>query len=238
MKKEIKIIAIAAILMAIPGYMAVAGEPQETSLTRQAGFAENLLQINRVKPLQNPQYTSANDILKRRIMDYQNKVVGEVVDTIIDKNGYVASLLVDFDRMHLRQNVFIDYQKTGVEGTADGYVLALREDEISQRYPELLADIQTAAGEEGDVISVKKLRGEALRNERGRKIGTVKDILFAPNGRRVEALYVSVDYDTVRDIGIAVPYNAVKFEGKMDKPNPVLAKADAETLIDFAKSQR
>ncbi|MCB1783758.1 MAG: PRC-barrel domain-containing protein [Alphaproteobacteria bacterium] len=205
---------------------------------QQKGFKENLLLMNRVKPLQNPQYQDVQHTLDRRVMDYQQKTVGQVEDLLVEPNGYVSSVEVDFDRMHLRQSVYVDYQAMAIQGTLDGYVLALREDEIAKKYPELLSNIETAAGDDSDLISIQKLRGADLENEIGRKIGTIRDILFSTNGRRAEGLYVSVSYDTVRNVGVAVPFNAVEFRNKGGRLEPTLAKDEALALVDFARSQR
>lgn len=51
---------------------------------------QQITSLNRIDPLQNPQYESASDILKRRMLDRKNKVVGSIRDIVINENGNIA----------------------------------------------------------------------------------------------------------------------------------------------------
>ena len=71
---------------------------------------EMITQLNQIEPKQNPGFDSADEILTRRILDHKNKVVGEVHDITIKENGSIAAMQVDFNRLRLGPEVFVNYR--------------------------------------------------------------------------------------------------------------------------------
>lgn len=200
-----------------------------------AAFMEQLAQLNRMAPLQNPRYERARDILNRKILDSGNKTIGEVQDVVLDRSGNVESLLARFDRLHLRQDVYVNYQQMAVHGMTDGYRLAFQAARVEEMYPELLAGIETASGEDSDTVNLKALQGMALRDAQGQKIGEIKDVLFSPDGRFVQGLYVEVDSGTARGAGVAIPFDAVTFLEKSRWTGALLGEQDAQALLEFSR---
>lgn len=233
------LVAIAAVSAWVfnPAIVFAAKNNTQTEALQAHVFMEQLATLNRIAPLQNPRYERAEDILDRRITDNRNKAIGEVKDVVLHESAYVSSLLVDFDRLHLSQEVFLNYEAMSIHGTADGYRLAFDSAQIEDMYPELLANIETASGRDGSLVSLSDLQGMTIRNARGSKIGAVKDVLFLPDGRFVEALYVAVDYGTIRNVGVAIPFDWIAFRKDRQWKSATLDKEKAQALVDFARSR-
>ncbi len=172
---------------------------------------KNVHDMNRLKPLQNPRYIRFEKVLKRKVIDSHNKVIGEVDDILVDAKGHVSSLHVVFDRLHLRQSVYLNYGALDIESVSNGYRLSFDDEQVAALYPEFLANIETASGQ-SDVFSLSSVIGQKVINAKGRKIGQVSDILFDDTARTAKALYINVNYKTTRDQGVAVPFSKVSLD--------------------------
>lgn len=204
-----------------------------------AQLQTKLSEMNRLKPLQNPRYKQSENILNSRIIDQHKKVVGEIQDALIDvgQNGKITSLLVEFDRLHLRQPVFLNYEALGISTTTNGYQIQASANDLSERYPELLANIQTASGEDGDILSLSSIMGRTVRTSKGLKIGSVQDILFNKSGASVKAAYLNISYKTLRNKGVAVPLDVLEFTTKNGYVNVAIDQRYADTIITFVKKK-
>jgi sporulation protein YlmC with PRC-barrel domain len=195
---------------------------------------QQITTLNRIDPLQNPQYESASDILKRRMLDRKNRVVGSIRDIVINENGNIAYIDVDFDRMKLGRPVFVNYGSFNVKAVANGYSMAFDAKEIENLYPSMLAEIETAAGEE-DTYALSKMKGLELWTASGRRIGTVSDVLFGSEGRRAELLYVSLTTGNLRGAGVAIPFGQADYSGLSTKRRVTLPDDTAEAVLLFAE---
>lgn len=195
---------------------------------------QQITTLNRIDPLQNPQYESASDILKRRMLDRKNRVVGSIRDIVINENGNIAYIDVDFDRMKLGRPVFVNYGSFNVKAVANGYSMAFDAKEIENLYPSMLAEIETAAGEE-DTYALSKMKGLELWTASGRRIGTVSDVLFGSEGRRAELLYVSLTTGNLRGAGVAIPFGQADYSELSTKRRVTLPDDTAEAVLLFAE---
>ena len=206
------------------------------STTGTPAFNNQLLsvrQFNAIKPLQNPEYERGTRVLERRVLDSKNRVVGMVDDIILAPNGSIESLKVDFDRLRLSTPVYINYRTLKVSSVTRGYQLSFNETEIADIYPGLLADIATAAGDEGD-LSLARLKGVPVLSDNGRRIGTIKDILFASAGNRAQAVYVEMMGAAMNETGVAIPFRSGTFREQGSKITLVLPDALADAMLNFA----
>jgi sporulation protein YlmC with PRC-barrel domain len=197
---------------------------------------EIIAEINRAHPLQNPKYETATDILGRRMLDRKNKVVGSIKDIVLNQTGGIAFLDVDFDRMKLGRKVFVNYSTFNVKPVTNGYAMSFDSNEIEEIYPSLLADIESAAGDEDNVLSLSKVQGTEVWNASGERIGTVNNILFGSNGQRAEAVYITLTQGNLRGDGIAVPFSQVNFSEVAGKRRATVADDTAEAMIAFARA--
>lgn len=203
-------------------------------------FSSNLLTVreyNTIQPLQNPDYERGEKILSRRVIDSKNKVVGKVDDVILAGNGSIESLKVDFDRLRLSTPVYINYRTLRINSVTRGYQLSFNDAEIAEIYPGLLADIATAAGGEGEDLSLSKLAGTQVAAADGRKIGKIGDVLFASSGNRADALYVDMSFGALRDKGVAIPFRSGTYSDDGLKTTLVIPDDLAEAMISFASQK-
>lgn len=105
---------------------------------------------------------------------------------------------------------------------------------IKEIFPEILANIDTAAGDSASSISVKNLIGANIRADDGRRIGKVGDVMFSKNGDRVTALLANISYRTIRGETVALPFSSVEYLPKGTGFEILLADQQADTVLEFA----
>lgn len=193
--------------------------------------------MNRIQPLQNPEYETSARISARRVTDSKNKVVGEVRDVILNKNGSISSLQIEFDRLGLGTPVYMDYSANRIDEISNGYALRFEDDQIEELYPSMLAGIETAAGEQQDTFSVQKLKGAAVMTKDGRKIGNVQEVLFNKRGRRAEALLLAMLIGGMRGETLAIPIGMTEIEPASGKVKATIENKQADAIIDYAKEK-
>lgn len=199
---------------------------------------EMITQLNKIDPQQNPGLDSADEILKRRVLDQKNKVVGDVLDIVIKDNGSITAMQVDFNRLRLGPEVFLNYRDMNARPTTNGYSLGFNDEQLTTLYPTFLSNIEAAAGSEEEAYSVRKLLGTQVKAEDGRKIGLVEDVLFAANGGRVEAFLVSMQINNLRGRELAVPIDMAKIETSTFGRSLVVRDIQADAMIDYADDDR
>ena len=220
------LISMALCLIAFP----VAAQEYNTTL-------EAINQMNDIKPLQNPGYERADEILKRRVLDQKNKVVGDIRDIVVKENGSIDQLRVDFNRLNLGNEVFVDYRDLNARPTSNGYTIGFSSDQIKTLYPEFLANIDTAAGDDAETFSLRKMLGSPVVALDGRKLGVIEDVLFSSNGARAEALYVSMQISNLRGRSIAIPIGMAKMENTSIGQRFVVRDDQADAMVDYAEKK-
>lgn len=201
---------------------------------------ESLNTINAARPLQNPQYERGEQVLKRRILDRKNKVVGEVRDLLIARSGAVEAITIEFDRLQLMAPVTLNRRSTEIRPSSNGYMLSLEASQIAPLIPGLLADVETAAGNaDNPQISLRRMdRIDVMIEGGGGKIGHIRDVLFNADGDRIEALYVAMTAGTMRGESIAIPFEAAAIR-ENNGPLAAFVSADfAKAMTDFAARKR
>ncbi|GJL85758.1 MAG: hypothetical protein DHS20C02_15330 [Micavibrio sp.] len=201
-------------------------------------YMETLSELNRIDPMQRSSYERADKILRRRVLDNKNKVIGEVNDIILSSNGSIESLYVDFNRLRLGPAVYLNYRQMNISSVSNGYALAFDDNQMENIYPDLLANIATAAGEDEDDTSVKNVVGATVKSEDGRKIGEVKNVLFSANGGRAEVLYLAMAFGVLRGQKVGLPYGSLEYRPTAGGKAEIIAtKEQADAIIDFVKSE-
>lgn len=223
--KSLHIIALAIIgIIMVP----------QTSMAQNSRALEQISDINRINPLQNPEFDRDTKIVNRKIIDRKNKVVGRVSDVIVNSNGTIASIITDFDRLRLGDDIALNYRNLNIRGRSDSYVLSMDADEIRDFYPQLLSGIETASGDGNSSFSVRKIAGAQLVAKDGRKIGKVKNVLFSNNGGIVRALYADLTYGKARGDTVAVPFRNVKFSTQKGRLKGTIDNDIADAMLQIA----
>ncbi len=201
-------------------------------------FLESLSEINRIDPVQRKGYESAAQTLDKRVLDNKNKVVGEVNDVVLGDNGEIESLYVDFDRLHLDSPVYISYRQMNINSVSNGYAMAFNDKQIQDIYPELLAGIETAAGEDAGNVSVRNVIGATVKTKDGRKIAEVEDVMFSTGGGRAEVLYLALAYSVMRGKKLGVPYSSMEYRPTPGGKAEIIATNEqADAIAAFVKSK-
>jgi len=195
---------------------------------------EQLEKIEKSRPLRNSRYISSKAVISDRVLDRTNRVIGEVRDVVLDRNGAIFSLNIDFNRLRLGTGpILVDYNDMGLRPASNGYKTSYTDDEIRVRLPQILAGLESASGQETDTYSIKNLVGRTFYSADGRKLGTIKDVLFDRNGYRAELLYVMFSHKTARGKSLAIPFREAYYEaGKLTLKNDY-----AKTILAFAQEK-
>ncbi|MGQ0526607.1 MAG: PRC-barrel domain-containing protein [Alphaproteobacteria bacterium] len=202
----------------------------------QRNLHEDLTTLNRIQPLQHPDYDTSKEILDRRILERKNKVIGEVDDVVLNGNGNIVSLEVEFDRLGHHQPVTLNYNSMNAEPVTNGYILGFEQSEIEDLYPAMLANVETAAGGEEEYYSLQRLTGTEIRTPDGRRIGKIADVLFGARGDRAEAFYVTMEQGTARGKGIAIPYDVLEIRRDGGVLKATVTPEQAKAMSDFSKN--
>jgi sporulation protein YlmC with PRC-barrel domain len=198
---------------------------------------DTITEANRIQPLQNPGLTKSADVLDRRLLDRTNKVVGVVQDVVVQANGSIAALNVDFDRLRLGAPVFVNYNDMSIRPGSDSYIVGFADDEIETLYPTLLANVETAAGEGTDIFSVKQVLGTSVKAADGRDIGVVQDILFGAEGGNAEAIYINLKTGLIRGKAVAVPFTMADLSTAASEKKITIGNEQADALLKFASEK-
>lgn len=201
-------------------------------------FYETLAQMNRIDPLQNTRLRQATQIQNSNIQDEQNKVIGHVRDMILAKDGAIHSISIEFDSQHLPTEVYFSYDSKDIISYSDGYGLNMSEERIQSIYPELLANIETAAGDSSmDRYSMNTLVGAQIKKENGEKLGKVENIMFNKEGTQARGLFISMTRQGMRGETLSIPFDAVSVKpGTSIKPTLMVSNEKAQNIIDFVKA--
>lgn len=213
--------------------LAIVSIPAKVQAQAFDTFTQVLNDFNSIKPLQNPNWERSRDTLKNNILDNKNKVVGNLNDIILSPEGSISSLNVDLNRLQLGE-INLNYSDLGISASTSSYKMGYDDGQIEDVYPELLANIETAAGNTGDSISVKNLVGSDVTDDTGRRIAKVEEVLFSESGDRAEAILVRVNYKTVRGESVAMPFSSVEYQPNGGRFDVKVTKQQADTILKFA----
>jgi sporulation protein YlmC with PRC-barrel domain len=195
---------------------------------------DTIVKMNRIQPLQNPDLSKSADIINRRMLDRTNKVVGEVRDVLVSPNGSIEALNVDFNRLRLGAPVYLNYREMSVQAASDSYIVGFADNQIETLYPELLANVATAAGGDVETLSVKNVLGAEVKAQDGRMIGVVDDVLFSSNGDRADSLLINNKAGLMRGKTVAIPFGMADFAALNTGNTIILENPEADALLNFA----
>ncbi len=177
----------------------------------------------------------ANDLLRDRVLDKKNRVIGEVNDVILDKNGAIVMLDVDFNRLHNQTNsVLIDYNDMGVVPSTNGYKLNYSDGEIERLMPSMLDNLDTAGGKyyNSNKLSISRLKGQKIYNSQGDIIGEVTDVVFDTLGSYAKKLYIALSDKTVSGKKVAVPFRSIN----SDVQKLMVSDGAAQAMLKYAQT--
>lgn len=195
-----------------------------------------ITKMNRIKPLQNPRYETANELLDRNILDSSKKVAGYVKDIIINTDsGEISSILANFDRLNLSNDAYLNFDSLEIRSFSNGYGIGFRSEVIKEIYPTLLSDIETAG--QGNIISLTSVLKRRVVTSEGKMIGTVDNVLFNRQATKANGLFIKVSSGTIFEEGILIPFILAKFVDKPSGPEAQIHQAVADAMIEYLKDR-
>ena len=231
--KNLKIIILSAVVLSFSAI------PLSVHAQSAVRINQHISDLNQIKPLQNPAWQRSADVLKSRILDRKNKVVGDLEDIIVGQQGVVDSLKVDLNRLQLGTEVYLNYNNMNIRSAERAYITNFDDDRIEEIYPELLANIESASGGDNGLISIKNLNNADVEAEDGRRLGKVEEIMFDINsGNRAEALIIRVRASGIRGTSVAVPFYMPRYDVESaTRYNVVVSNAEADAILDVARTK-
>lgn len=195
---------------------------------------QKIVEINKIKPLQNPTLKQGSKILRWNMLDNSNRVVGEVKDLTLSGSGNISAMEVTFNRIQKDAPVFLNYRAQKIRPASQGYVTNFSANELELIYPSLLSDVEAAAGEAGDV-SLNRMMGAKVKYADGRSIGTIKDVLFGGDGDWADAILIAVKSGIIQNKQVAVPFRYLSFSEGLFGFEAEMTTDAADAMLNFAK---
>ncbi len=172
-------------------------------------------------------------------MDRNNKVIGDLEDIAVAKQGAIRALQVDLNGLQLGPDVFYGFDALGIQPVQNGFVMNVESEKMDEATPQLLAGIETASGPESDMMSIQNLKNSDVVFAGGERLGKVEEIMFDDHGAgRAEALVIRVNYKSVGGYSIAIPFNAPEYNSTSGNRYEVeLSQAQADAILEFAQNR-
>lgn len=228
------LIALIALVLAAPAPTQAASSELPDPL-----YALELNQYNQKNPTQDDRYTRGSRLLSSKILDSQGRTLGKVIDIRLEKGGSLRALDASLNRMGGHSaNLPLDTSIITVKPVeGGGYQLAQNANQLKSLMPQLLANVDVAAGPalSSDIVSVQRLINGGVFSEKGPRIGTIEDVMFSYGGARAQSILVRVDYKTVTGKRVAIPVDSGVFAPGNLYTDMILPSPRAQTLVEFAK---
>ena len=193
--------------------------------------------LNENDPLQSPRYDHSDDMLKSRILDNHNRVVGQVLDAVYDEDGELAYLYIDFERNYLGK-AYIDYKKRHLRPVSNGYIMNIDEDQIKTSFPGFTKNLRQIGIENANhVLHLSRLKDAQIQSRDGRRLGQASEVLLSKRGTEVQAVFLELNYKSHQFSKLALPFDAfsVEYNGKLVKL--ILPDEAFDKILKFAASE-
>lgn len=195
-----------------------------------------IIEMNRIKPLQNPRYQTAEELLDRNILDSTKKVAGYVEDIIIDTNsGEISSIKASFDRLNINQSAYLNFESLDIRSFSKGYGIGYRSEIIEEIFPTLLADIETAGA--GDRVSLSKVVGRKVVTNEGKMIGKVENVMFNAKATKAVGLFVKLSSGSMVDEEILIPFILASFVDRPSGPVAVIHEKVKKHMVHYLQNR-
>lgn len=207
---------------------APAGTPEE--------YTSRVLMLNQISPRQNPQYKLGTSALNHRLLDQNRRSLGEVTDITLGEAGQMKSIEADVMATGFDQTLVFDVVAYNVTSDSDAFSVTMTRDQVQDNLPDLMAQMDTAAGEGDQPISVKSLIGARVQTSRGTQVAVVDDVLIQEQRKVAAALLLTLMGGSGRTT-IAVPYVDAKISRTGNKATVELSEEQARVIGSYAKKR-
>lgn len=200
-------------------------------------YLNTLNQYNRIKPLQNPLWKRSSKVLKGKITDNSNRVIGKIEDILVSPEGAIESIKGDLNRLRISSDVPLNVVELNMSPNSNGYSTSFDNSQVADLIPQILAGVATASGDEDSVFSVDRLVGSDVKSRDGRRLGKIQEVMFSDTGSSVEALIIRVRYGTVGGESVAIPFPDATYKKNGKRVEALIPDNRADSIIAFAKDK-
>ena len=205
----------------------------EVEVKEEKTFSELLEDYNKTDPSHSALFVTSREVNGWRVAGNDGKVVGEVRDVYIDASGNVKYVVTKFNRLRIREDVFMNPAEVQMSNIGNKYQLGLSEEQI-ETGSENMVKGKLPEAEENSVFTAKDLDRKKLETARGDKLGQVETILFAEDGLSAKALLVKVNFGPVRNKTMAIPFEALTIGIERGRPKVIISSEDAAAILTQA----
>ncbi len=224
-------LALAALLILGSAPAKAADSPQ----TNDPAFTSAVLELNKVNPVQNPQYKLASRVTDSRLLDQNRRTLGKVTDVTFDQQGKMTSVQADVTATGFQQSLSFDVAAYNVAAESDILTVGLTRDQVQNSLPALLGQIDTAAGEgEGQPITARSLIGASVKTPKGDTIGRVDNVLIDERRKIAVALLLTLASGSGQST-VAIPYQAPKIERHNVRASVEVTEDQAKIASAYAR---
>ena len=200
-------------------------------------YTSRLLGLNQITPRQNPQYKLGSTALNHRLLDQNRRGLGEVTDITLGEGGSLKSIEADVMATGFDQTLVFDVVAYNVTSDSDAFSVTMTRDQVQDNLPDLMAQMDTAAGEDGgQPITVKSLIGARVQTSKGTQIAVVDDVLIQEQRKVAAALLITLMGGAGRTT-VAVPYMDAKIDRRGSKATVEVSEEQARVISNYAKKR-
>lgn len=198
---------------------------------------DTLTTINKSNPAQSPRHEKSERILNDRLLDSANQVIGEVKDVILNPQGEIINLDIEFDRLKIgTDRLTISYSDMNTEPAGNGYRIAFSKAQIIEMFPTLLETRPSEAHKSTpQALSLISMQNALVLTQGGKRIGRVHDILFDNLGGKALYLYIGMSNWASKAPMVAVPFDMVSYTIKANMIEIVVSDDMAKAMKETAK---
>jgi hypothetical protein len=235
-------IALFTFIFMLPGFTVSAQDlsiepPAAAAEANIADFTSQVLNLNKIDPYQNPQYTLGSRALSYRLLDQNRRGLGKVNDITIGKNGALESIQAEVIATGFNEVLDFDVTAYNVMPESDAYTVTLTRNQLEKNLSQFLAETKTAAGGEGgQPITVQSLIGARVQTDKRTQVGLVDDVLIQDQQKVAVALLLTLMGRTGKTT-VAIPYKDAKIDREGQKATVELSEEEAKIVNNFAKTR-
>ena len=196
-------------------------------------YTSTLLELNRIRPDQNPGLKSGAAQLEARLLDKNQRTLGRVEDIIVTPEGKFKDIITRIDTAGFREKVAFDVESYVTTPTPDTFTVSLDKTQIKQNIAKLRAAARIELTENGP-FSVVSLRNGLIYKVDGSQIAKVKDVLIDGKKLKIVSLLLTITFGDKRDATIAVPYEAAMARLQGSRAILTVTDAQAEVISSMA----
>lgn len=205
----------------------------ETPQVSDAAFTSAVLELNKTRPGQNPQYKMLSRMTDFRLLDKNRRTLGKVTDVTFNENGSMASVQADVTATGFSQSLSFDVEAYNVTAESDAFSVAMSRDQVQSSLPALLDQIATAAGD-SQPVTARSLIGASVKTDKGATVGRVSNVLIDERRKVAVALLLTLVGGSGQST-VAIPYEAPKIERHNVRADIQLTESQAKIASTYAR---